>query len=156
MVNLQADGLAQAILRSQNPKLHLLAFEPLVIKKSELKRLEEGGLIALGKKLPQLYIYRKGAVVGQAELGEVDGREAVVISAKERISNLGKTESKSVMLECRLAVLPKNSFVVGRLVMLPRATRERIEIFAKGRLLATASLVEDSEGYFLQIVQRHG
>ena len=151
MSNMQANGLQQTLLRSQNPKLYYLSFEPLMLKKSELKSLKEGTVLALGKKLPQLYVYRKGVVVGQVDIGQIDGEEVVIISAKERIPNLGKPESKHVVLECRIAVLPKSSFVVGKLVRLLGSSLDHILLFVKQELVATATLVQNKEGYFLQI-----
>ena len=151
MYNLQADGLSRAILRSKNPKLNLIAFEPLMLKKSELKALQPHMLIALGKKLPQVYIYRKGGVVGQAKLGQVKDREVLIISAKERVSNLGKPESKYSVLECRIAILPKREFVVGKLVLLPKNVAKNIQIFMKQTLIASAALLQNDEEYFLQI-----
>jgi hypothetical protein len=153
--NLQADGLSDALLRSLNPKLYLIAFEPLMLKKSEAKGLKEGDLITLGKKLPQLYIYRKGGVVGQVVLGEVDGREAVIISAKERITNLGKAKPKYTTLVCRIAVLPKREFIVGKLVYIPAHSTEKILIFVKETVVARAKLVENGEIFFLQITERY-
>ena len=155
MLNLQANGLGNALLRSSNPKLYLIAFEPLMLKKSEGKGLKERDLITLGKKLPQLYIYRKGGVVGQVVLGEVEGREAVIISAKERITNLGKPEPKYTALECRIAILPKREFIVGKLVYIPAHSMEKILLFIKGALVATAKLVEDGEMFFLQVTETH-
>ncbi len=155
MLNLQANGLSNALLRSSNPKLNLIAFEPLMLKKSEAKSLKVDDLIALGKKLPQLYIYRKGGVVGQVALGEVDGREAVIISAKERIANLGKPEPKYTTLECRIAVLPKREFTVGKLVYIPAYSTEKILLFIKETLVARAKLVENGEVFFLQITEKY-
>lgn len=151
MSNMQANGLQQTLLRSQNPKLYYLSFEPLMFKKSELKSLKEGMVLALGKKLPQLYVCRKGVVVGQVDIGQVNGEEVVIISAKERIPNLGKPEPKHVVLECRIAVLPKSSFVVGKLVRLSGSSLDHILLFVKQELVATAALVQNEEGYFLQI-----
>lgn len=155
MHNLQADGLHLALLRSKSAKLHFVAFEPLMLKKSEFKSLKSKSLIFLGKKLPQTYIYRKGGIVGQATLGTVSGSEAVIVSAKERISHLGKPEPKYVSLESRMAVLPKRDFVVGKLVTLPRGTIEHILLFHKKELLATATLRENKEGYYLKIQEMH-
>lgn len=151
MTNTQANGLLHALLRTQNPKLYYLSFEPLMLKKSEIKSLEEGRLLALGKKLPQLYVYRKGVVVGQVDIGQINGEEVVIISAKERIPNLGKPEPKHVVLECRIAILPKSSFVVGKLVRLSGNLLDHILLFVKQELVATAALVQNKEGYFLQI-----
>ena len=151
MINTQANGLQQALLRSPNPKLYYLSFEPLMLKKSEFKNLKAGMLLELGKKLPQLYVCRKGVVVGQVDIGQIDGKEVVVVSAKERISNLGKPEPKHLALECRIAILPKRSFVVGKLVTLSGSPLEHILLFAKEELVATAALVQNEEGYFLQI-----
>jgi len=151
MVNAQANGLAQAILRSHNPKLYLLGFEPLMVKKSEFKTLSQGDIIVLGKKLPELYLYRKGGVVGQALLGEADGNAVVIIAAKERIDNLGKAPSKYLLLESRIAVIPKASFVVGKMVSLPANSLQTILLYRKQVLVATASLVQTDQGYALQI-----
>jgi len=155
MYNLQANGLNQAILRSRNSKLYLLAFEPLMIKKSELKALSIGDLVTLGKKLPQLYIYRKGGIVGQAKLGIAHGGEVVIISAKERIDTIGKAASKYTLLESRIAVIPKVSFTVGKLVELTVNSLGQIPLFTKEKLIATASLVQTEEGYALQINELH-
>jgi len=155
MYNLQANGLSQAILRSHNPKLHLLSFEPLMIKKSELKALEIGDSIVLGKKLPQLYIYRKDGIVGQAQLGRAMGRESVVISAKERIDNLGKAEPKYTLLETRIATLPKSDFEVGKLVELPVESLSSILLFSRQKLVAMASLIQAGGNYALQIQKRY-
>ena len=155
MLNLQANGLNEALLRSANPKLYLIAFEPLMLKKTEIKQLEEGDLIQLGKRLPELYIYRKGSVVGQVALGEADGREAVIVSAKERITNLGKPEPKYTVLESRIAILPKEKFIVGKLAYLPSHATEKILLFVKEKVIATARLLEDGEQYFLEIVEKH-
>jgi len=143
------------MLRSKNPKLNLIAFEPLMLKKSELKSLQPNSIIALGGKLPQIYIYRKGAVIGQASLGQIEGREVVIISAKERMTNLGKPESKYAVLECRIAILPKQEFVVGKLVPLPKSVVEHIQIFMKQTLIASAALLQNDEGYVLQINEVH-
>ncbi len=151
MVNMQANRLQQTLLRSQNPKLYFIAFEPMMLKKSEAKSLKAGKLIALGKTLPQLYIYRKGSVVGQVQLGAVDGQASVIVSAKERMDNLGKPESKYLVLECRIALLPKQEFVVGKLVKLPKDALSHIVLFVKQEIIATASLLQNKEGYFLQI-----
>jgi len=151
MVNMQANRLQQTLLRSENPKLYFISFEPLMLKKSDIKSLKAGELISLGKTLPQLYIYRKGGVVGQAQLGEVNGEASVIVSAKERMTNLGKPESKYLVLECRIALLPKQEFVVGKLVKLPKGSLNRIVLFAKQEVVATASLLQNQEGYFLQI-----
>jgi hypothetical protein len=151
MSNTQANGLQKTLLRSQNPKLHFISFEPLMLKKSEVKSLKAGTLLSLGKKLPQLYVYRKGAVIGQVDIGQIDDNEAVIVSAKERISNLGKPDPKYLALECRIAILPKAEFVVGKLVILPKGSLGHLLLFVKQELIATASLVQNTEGYFLQI-----
>jgi len=155
MTNAQADGLNWALLRSNNPKLHIIAFEPLMLKKTDVKQLKVGDLLLLGKRLPELYIYRKGSVVGQLELGEADGREAVIISAKERITNLGKPEPKYIVLESRIAILPKEKFIVGKLAYLPLQATEKILLFVKEKVVVTSRLVEDGENYFLQIVEKY-
>ncbi len=155
MYNLQANGLNQAILRSHNPKLYLLAFEPLMIKKSELKALAIGDLVILGKKLPQLYIYRKGGIVGQAKLGLAQGKEVVIILAKERIDTIGKAVPKYTLLESRIATIPKHSFTVGKLVTLTANSLGQIPLFVKEKLVATATLVQTVEGYALQINRLH-
>ncbi len=154
MSNTQANGLRKTLLRSQNPKLHFISFEPLMLKKNEAKNLKAGTLLSLGKKLPQLYVYRKDAVIGQVDIGQIDDHEAVIVSAKERISNLGKPEPKYLTLECRIAILPKAEFVVGKLVTLPRGVLDHLLLFVKQELIATASLVQNTEGYFLQIEER--
>jgi len=151
MYNTQSNSLHKALLKSKNPKLYFVSFEPMILKKGELKNLKEGELLFLGKRLPQLYVYRKGSVVGQVELGRSEACEAVIISAKERISNLGKTEPKYVPLECRIALLPKQEFVVGKLVRLPKGSLDHLLLFAKQEMVATARLMQNSEGYFLQI-----
>jgi len=122
-----------------------------MLKKSEVKSLKTGMLLSLGKKLPQLYVYRKGAVIGQVDIGQIDDNEAVIVSAKERISNLGKPEPKYLTLESRIAILPKTEFVVGKLVILPKGSLSHLLLFVKQELIATASLVQNTEGYFLQI-----
>jgi len=143
MYNLQANGLNKALLLSDIRKRYMVAFEPLMIKKSECKQLEVGSRIVLGKALPKLYIYRKGDVVGQVNLGQVEGVERLIISAEERISNLGKPDSKCVLLECRLAILSKEDVVVGKLVSIPKGSIHHIQIFSKGKPLAAADLVQD-------------
>ncbi len=151
MYNTQSNSLQMTLLKSQNPKLYFISFEPMMLKKSEAKNLKEGDLFFLGKKLPQLYVYRKGSVVGQVDLGRSEACEAVIISAKERISNLGKTEPKYFPLECRIALLPKREFVVGKLVRLPKGSLDHLLLFTKQELVAVARLMQNSEGYFLQI-----
>ena len=153
MYNLQANGLTQALLRSNNPKLYHLCLEPFQVKKSEIKSLAVGHLLALGKELPLLYIYRKGAIVGQAELGRIDDAQVVIISAKERIANVGKPDAKYIKVESRIAILPKGRFVVGKLVALPAGSLEHVLLFVKGKIVATAKLVENTEGIFLQITE---
>jgi len=125
-----------------------------MLKKSELKSLKTGESIALGKKLPQLYVYRKERVIGQLSLGQTENGAVVIVSAKERIVNLGKPESKYQMLECRIALLDKEDFVVGRLVQLPTGSLEDILLVTKAEVLASAKLLQNSEGYYLQITER--
>ena len=151
MYNAQSDGLYRALLRSQNSKLYFISFEPLILKKSESKELKIGELLSLGKELPQLYVYRKGNIVGQADLGHINGNAAVIISAKEHISSLGKPESKHIVLECRVATLPKDTFVVGKLTVLPKDSLSHIVLLVKQKPIAVASLMQSKEGYFLQI-----
>lgn len=151
MYNSQSNSLHKALLKSKNPKLYFVSFEPMMLKKSEVKNLKKGELLFLGKELPQLYVYRKGSIVGQVDLGSTEACEAVIVSAKERISNLGKTEPKYLPLECRIALLPKQEFVVGRLVRLPKGSLDHLLLFAKQEMVAVARLMQNSEGYFLQI-----
>jgi len=151
MHNTQLHGLHRTLLRSQHPKLYFVSFEPLMLRKSDAENLQPGQKIFLGKRLPQLYVYRKGGVVGQVDLGQVEGREALIVSAKERISNLGKEEPKYLALECRMALLPKQEFVVGKLVHLPQDSLQHLLLFIKQEQVASASLMQNSEGYFLQI-----
>ncbi|NKQ41347.1 MAG: hypothetical protein HF962_07230 [Sulfurovum sp.] len=155
MYNIQANGLSQALLRGSNPKFCLLAFEPLMIKKSDLKQLEVNQLISLGNKLPKLFVYHKGVVVGQAALGSVGNQTSVVISAKERISNLGKPEPRYTSIEARVAVLPKGDFVVGRLVRIPANSIKNILLFSKETVVAKATLAECNDEIFLQIQERY-
>jgi len=154
MRNTQANGLQRTLLRSQNPKLYFVSFEPFMLKKSELKSLKAGTLLHLGKKLPQLYVYRKGVVVGQVDIGQINGKEVVIVSAKERISNLGKPEPKYATVECRIAILPKKAFVVGKLVTPSGVSLDHILLFVKQELVAVAALLQNEEGYFLQIQER--
>lgn len=151
MHNTQLYGLNRTLLRSQHSKLYFVSFEPLMLRKSDAKDLKPGRKIFLGKRLPQLYVYRKGSVVGQVNLGQIGGEEALIISAKERISNLGKAEPKYLTLECRIALLPKQEFVVGKLVHLPQGSLRCLLLFVKQEPVASASLTQNSEGYFLQI-----
>ena len=155
MYNVQSSGLHRALLRSQNSKLYYLSFEPLMLRKSEYKALKAGDLLSLGKELPQPYIYRKGNIVGQADLGQIDGNTAAIVSAKEHISNLGKPEAKHILLECRIAVLSKNTFVVGKLALLPKDSLSHIVLFVKQKPIAAASLMQNKEGYFLQIEEQY-
>jgi len=151
MVNQQANSLIHAVLKRGNAKLHLLCFEPLIIRKGALKKLAKNDTIALGKKLPDLYIYRKGMVVGQAELGQIDGRETIIVSAAERIANLGKADTKHAVLECRIAIVPKEAFVVGKLFPIPKDSLASMLLFVKGKQIASVALKHSDEGYFLQV-----
>lgn len=155
MSNLQAKGITQALLKSSNPKMNILSLEPLMIKKSELKSLGIDELIELGKKLPEFFIYRRGTVVGQAKLGQVGGKLAIVISAKERILNLDKAESKHNIIESRLAILPRGEFTVGKMIHISSASIDNIQLFVKGKLFATASLLVQDGLYYLQIKEKH-
>ena len=151
MYNCQADGLSHALLSNYNSKLYSVAFVPMSFKKSELSSLGVSDIIEIGAKLPKLFIYKKSTVVGQARLGQVDGQNAVIISAKERIVDTGKPEPKSVVLECRFAIIPKDKFIVSRLVRIPAQSTEHILLFVKKKLIATARLVETNGVFALQI-----
>jgi len=151
MGDLQANGLHQALLRSNNSKLNRLVLEPLMMKKSEFKLLSVGDLILLGKTLPPLYIYRKNGIVGQATVGVDEGREVILITAKERMDNLGKPDPKYFLLTSRIAVIPKEQFIVGKLVRLPEEAFSHILLYAKEELIATAKIVKCKKAYCLQI-----
>lgn len=138
-------------MRSNNAKLNYLSFEPIYVKKSDISAMKTGDILELGHKFPKLYVYRKGKVIGQARLGVVDKNISVVISAKERIVDIDKAESKSVIMEARLAVMPKDKFVVSKLVQIPSASIEKIMLFVKKRAIATAKLVTNNKNFALQI-----
>jgi len=110
----------------------------------------------MGSKLPNLYIYRKGIVVGQAKIGRVDNGEAVIISAKERITDIDKAEEKYTPIECRFATIPKEKFVVGKLVELASLATDNILILSKKKLLASARLVKGNKEYLLEIKEVFG
>ncbi len=151
MHNVQADGISLALLRNYSPNLYYLSFEPISIKKSEISDIKIGDIIDIGSKLPQSYIYSKGTVVGQAKLGMIEGKEAIVISAKERIVDTGKPDAKSVAMECRLAIIPEADFVVSTLVHIPTHSIENILLVVNKKPIAMARLVDYDSRFALQI-----
>lgn len=151
MYNLQADGISLALLRNYSPNLYYLSFEPISVKKSEISDIKIGDIMDIGSKLPQLYIYRKGIVVGQARLGMTEGKEAIVISAKECIIDTGKPNAKSVAMECRLAIIPKTDFVVSTLVHIPTHSIGNILLVVNKKPIAMARLVDYDSRFALQV-----
>ncbi len=149
MHNRQAIGLKKMMLSGVRPKVYFLAFEPFEIKKSELKELSKGKLIELGASLPNLYIYKNNIVIGQVKLGLDKSRESIIVLAKERIANFGKSKSRNSILDARISIFRKSDFVVGKLIRLPEGSFDNIILFVKNKPIWLAKLVYKEGNYYL-------